>query len=190
MQISSSLSSALSSSLSSAMPRVAGAKPSASQVPFAIARARADSAEDRRRLEENAARHADAIAGFAAKGMTLTQGSYTMLYKQEAAKSIDTDGDGIIGIDELASGLGGNESMERARQLHSLLDVDGDGRIGLDEFGDSVRDPFRDADFRRQLEQRGAMDPAAIGALHRRQAAQYDAAAVLGAMARAIDTAA
>ena len=186
MQISSSLSSALSS----AMPRVAGAKPSASQVPFAIAQARADSAEDKRRLEENAARHADAIAGFAAKGMTMTQGSYTMLYKQEVAKSIDADGDGIIGVDELASGLGGDERMERAKKLHAMLDIDGDGRLGLEEFGDSVRDPFRDADFRRQLEQRGAMDPAAIGALHRRHAAQYDAAAVLGAMARAIDTAA
>ncbi|MDY0962547.1 EF-hand domain-containing protein [Massilia sp. CFBP9026] len=186
MQISSSLSSALSS----AMPRIASAKPSASQVPFAIAQARADSAEDKRRLEENAARHADAIAGFAAKGMTMTQGSYTMLYKQEVAKSIDTDGDGIIGVDELATGLGGDEGMERARQLHSMLDVDGDGRLGLEEFGDSVRDPFRDADFRRQLEQRGAMDPAAMGALHRRHAAQYDAAAVLESMARALDTAA
>ncbi|MDY0977585.1 EF-hand domain-containing protein [Massilia sp. CFBP9012] len=186
MQISSSLSSALSS----AMPRIAGAKPSGSQVPFAIAQARADSAEDKRRLEENEARHADAIAGFAAKGMTMTQGSYTMLYKQEVAKSIDTDGDGIIGVDELAAGLGGDEGMERAKQLHSMLDVDGDGRLGLEEFGDSVRDPFRDADFRRQLDRRGAMDPAAMGALHRRHAAQYDAAAVLGAMVRAIDTAA
>lgn len=186
MQISSSLSSALSS----AMPRVAGAKPSASQVPFAIAQARAESAEDRRRLEENATRHADEIASFASQGLTMTQGSYTMLYKQDVAKSIDTDGDGIIGVDELASGLGGNESMERAKQLHSLLDVDGDGGIGLDEFGDSVRDPFRDAGFRQQLSSLGALDPAAMGALHRRHAAQYDAAAVLGAMARAIDTAA
>ena len=186
MQISSSLSSALSS----AMPRIAGAKPSASQVPFAIAQARADSAEDKRRLEENAARHADAIASFASQGMTMTQGSYTMLYKQEVAKSIDTDGDGIIGVDELAAGMGDDQDLERATRLHKMLDVDGDGRIGLDEFGDSVRDPFRDADFRRQLEQRGAMDPAAMGALHRRHAAQYDAATVLGAMARAIDTAA
>lgn len=186
MQISSSLSSALSS----AMPRIAAAKPSAGQVPFAIAQARSESAEDRRRLEENAARHAGAIASFASQGITMTQGSYTMLYKQELAKSIDTDGDGIIGVDELATGMGDDQGLERASRLHSMLDIDGDGRLGLDEFGDSVRDPFRDADFRRQLEQRGAMDPAAMGALHRRHAAQYDAATVLGAMARAIDTAA
>jgi len=178
------------SSLPSALPRIAGAKPSAGQVPFAIAQARADSAEDKRRLEENAARHADALASFASQGMTMTQGSYTMLYKQEVAKSIDTDGDGIIGVDELAAGMGDDRDLERATRLHAMLDIDGDGRIGLDEFGDSVRDPFRDADFRRQLEQRGAMDPAAIGALHRRHAAQCDAAAVLGAMTRAIDTAA
>jgi hypothetical protein len=185
MQISSSLSSAPSP----AMPRIAAAKPPAGQVPFAIALARADSAEDKRRLEDNAARHADAIASFASQGLTVTQGSYTMLYKQEVAKSVDTDGDGIIGVDELAAGMGDDQGLERASRLHSMLDVDGDGRLGLEEFGDSVRDPFRDADFRRQLEQRGAMDPAAMGALHRRHAAQYDATAVLGAMARAIDTA-
>jgi len=178
----------ISSSLSSAVSRIAGARPSASQVPFAIAQARAESAEDKRRLEENAERHAGAIASFASQGMTMTQGSYTMLYKQEVAKSIDADGDGLIGVDELAAGIGGDDRMERARQLHSLLDIDGDGSLGLEEFGDSVRDPFRDAGFRRQLEQLGPMDPAAMGALHRRHAAQYDAAAVLGAMARAVDT--
>ncbi len=173
-----------------AASRIGGARPGAGRPGFDFAQARADSADDKRRFEENAARHAGAIARFASQGMTMTQGSYTTLYKQEVAKSIDTDGDGIIGVDELAIGLGGDEQMERATKLHSMLDIDGDGRLGLEEFGDSVRDPFRDADFRRQLEGRGAMDPTAIGALHRRHAAQYDAAAVLGAMARSIDTAA
>ena len=168
-------------------PRIPVVKPSASQVPYDIAKARADSAEDRRRLEANEARHADAIAHFASKGITMTQGSYTMLYKQELAQSIDADGNGAIGVDELAAGMGG-QGLERASRLHALLDTDGDGSLGLEEFGDSVRDPFRDADFCRQLEQRGAMDPAAVGALYRRQAARYDAAAVLGAMARALDT--
>ena len=88
-----------------------------------------------------------------------------------------------------AGAIGLPQFMPGSIRRHAV-DFDGDGRIGLDEFGDSVRDPFRDADFRRQLEQRGAMDPAAMGALHRRHAAQYDAATVLGAMARAIDTAA
>jgi len=180
-------------SQSLAASRLAGARPGAGRLPFDIAQARADSAEDKRRVEENAARHAGAIASFASQGLSMTQGSYTTLYKQELAKSIDADGDGIIGVDELANGLGGEEGMarmERAKQLHAMLDIDGDGRLGLEEFGDSVRDPFRDADFRHQLEGRGAMDPAAMGALHRRHAAQYDAAAVLGAMARSIDTAA
>lgn len=185
MQISSSLA---APSLAAARPQAARAV--AGQVPSDFARARAESAEERRRMQENEARHADAIAGFASKGMTLTQGSYSMLYKQELARSIDADGDGIIGVDELATGMGGGEGLERASRLHAMLDIDGDGRLGLEEFGDSVRDPFRDVDFRRQLEMRGAMDPAAMGALHRRHAAQYDATAVLGAMARAVDTAA
>jgi len=171
-----------------ATPGGQGARPAGPRIPFDIASARADSADDRRRLDENAARHADAIANFASKGLTLTQGSYTMLYKQELARSVDADGDGTIGVDELAAGLGGDHDLERGGHLHALLDIDGDGRLGLEEFGDSVRDPFRDADFRRQLEQRGSMDPAALGALHRRHAARYDAATVLGAMMRAVDT--
>lgn len=168
--------------------RSATAKPAGGRLPYDIAQARADSADDKRRLEENAARHADAIASFASKGLTLTQGSYTSLYKKELAQSIDSDGDGSIGVAELASRLGDGEGHARASRLHAMLDIDRDGRLGLEEFGDSVRDPFRDAGFRRQLEQRGAMDPAALGALHRRHAAQYDAASVLGEMARAIDT--
>jgi len=181
--------------ISSKLPSLAtpggqGARPAGPRIPFDIASARADSADDRRRLEENAARHAGAIANFASQGMQLTQGSYSMLYKQELAKSVDADGDGAIGVEELAAGLGGNQDLERAGRLHALLDIDGDGSLGLEEFGDSVRDPFRDADFRRQLEQRGPMDPAAMGALHRRHAARYDAATVLGAMMRAVDTAA
>lgn len=171
-----------------AAPAASSARPAGSRIPFDIAKARAESNEDRRRFEENAARHADAIASFASKGLAMTQGSYTMLYKQELARSVDADGDGTIGVDELAAGLGGDQDPERAGRLHALLDIDGDGSLGLEEFGDSVRDPFRDAGFRRQLEQRGAMDPAAIGALHRRHAAQYDAATVLGAMMRAVDT--
>ncbi|WP_137172855.1 EF-hand domain-containing protein [Massilia sp. HP4] len=179
--------------ISSKLPSLAasggqGARPAGSRIPFDIASARADSNEDRRRLEENAARHADAIASFASQGLKLTQGSYTMLFKQELARSIDADSDGTIGVDELAAGLGGGQDLERAGRLHALLDIDGDGSLGLEEFGDSVRDPFRDPDFRRQLEQRGPMDPAALGALHRRHAAQYDAATVLGAMMRAVDT--
>lgn len=154
MQISSSASSLATTFAALRSP---SAKPAAGRLPFDIAQARADSADDKRRLEENAARHAGAIASFASQGLTLTQGSYTMRYKQELAQSIDGDGD---------------------------------GRLGLEEFGESVRDPFRDAGFRSQLEGRGSMDPAAIGALHRRHAAQYDAASVLGAMARAIDSAA
>jgi len=183
MQISSNLP-------SPAAPGGQGARSAGLRIPFDIAAARAESADDRRRLEENEARHAGAIASFAGKGMTMTQGSYAMLYKQELAKSVDADGDGTIGVEELAAGLGGDQDLERAGRLHALLDIDGDGRLGLEEFGDSVRDPFRDAGFRRQLEQRGAMDPAAMGALHRRHAARYDAAAVLGAMMRAVDTAA
>lgn len=187
MQISSSTSSLASSFAALRSP---AARPAPGKLPFEIAQARADSAEDKRRFEENAARHADAIASFASQGFTLTQGSYTMRYKQELAQSIDGDGDGNIGVDELAAGFGGNPDLERAGRLHAMLDIDGDGRLGLDEFGESVRDPFRDAGFRKQLEGRGAMDPAAIGALYRSQAAKYDAAAVLGSMARAIDTAA
>lgn len=181
MQISSTLPSL-------AAPSGPGARPVGPRIPFDIASARADSAEDRRRLEENEARHAGAIAKFASQGITMTQGSYSMLYKQELAQSVDADGDGTIGVEELAAGLGGDQDLERAGRLHALLDIDGDGSLGLEEFGDSVRDPFRDADFRRQLEQRGPMDPAAMGALHRRHAAQYDPAAVLGAMMRAVDT--
>lgn len=187
MQISSSTSSLATSFAALRSP---AAKPEAGRLPFDIAQARADSAEDKRRLEENAARHADTIANFASKGLTLTQGSYTMLYKRELAQSIDGDGDGSIGVNELAAGLGGSPDLESAGRLHAMLDIDGDGRLGHDEFGESVRDPFRDAGFRKQLEGRGAMDPAAIGALHRRHAAQYDAASVLGSMARSIDTAA
>lgn len=170
--------------------RQPAARSGSAQLPFEIAQARAESAEDRRRMEENAARHAGAIASFASQGLTMKQGSYTTLYKQELAQSIDGDGDGNIGVEELATGLGEGASLERAGRLHALLDIDGDGRLGLEEFGDSVRDPFRDAGFRRQLEQRGAMDPGAIGALYRNHAAQYDAASVLGNLARAIDTAA
>ncbi|WP_306396227.1 EF-hand domain-containing protein [Telluria beijingensis] len=185
--------------ISSRLPSPAGpyaalrnpdARNASGKLPFEVVQARAESAEDRRRMEESAARHADAIASFASHGLTMKQGSFTSLYKQELAQSIDGDGDGNIGVEELATGLGEGASLERAGRLHALLDIDGDGRLGLEEFGDSVRDPFRDAGFRRQLEQRGAMDPAAIGALYRNQAAQYDAATVLGRLARAIDTAA
>ena len=181
-------SSAPSLALSFTAVRTPVVKPGAGQIPSSIAQARADSADDRRRLEENAARHADAIAHFAGKGVKMTQGSYTMLYKHEVAKSIDADGDGDIGVAELAGQMGGGADQGRASRLHALLDIDGDGKLGLAEFGDSMHDPFRDAAFRRQLGQRGAMDPAALGALHRRHAAQYDAAAVLGAMAREVDT--
>ena len=99
MQISSNL-----SSLAAAGSRAA--KPAGPRIPFDFAGARADAAEDRRRLEENEARHAGAIANFASKGLTMTQGSYSMLYKQELAQSVDADGDGLIGVEELAeSGL-------------------------------------------------------------------------------------
>ena len=185
MQITSSAS-ALATSF--AAVRSALARPASGQPRFDLAQARADSAEDKRRFEENAARHSVAIASFASQGLTMTQGSYTTMYKKEMAQSIDSDGDGSIGIGELAAGLGDGEGLARASRLHAMLDIDGDGRLGLEEFGDSLHDPFRDAGFRRQLDQRGAMDPAAIGALHRRHAAQYDAGSVLRAMASAIDT--
>lgn len=168
--------------------RGAALRPAASRIPDDIAQARAESDEDRRRAHEIEARNGDGFASLARQGLQITMGSYTSLYKQELARSIDSDGDGAIGVDELAANLG--DDMERATKLYAMLDIDGDGRLGLAEFGDSVRDPFRDPGFRRQLEKSGPLEPSLMGALHRRYAARYDAAAVLGAMARSIDTAA
>jgi len=178
------------SSLSPSLTNYRGAalRPAASKVPDAIAQARAASADDKRRFDAIEARNAVGMANLARQGLQMAQRSFTLDFKQALATSIDSDGDGAIGVDELAANLG--DDLQRAGKLHALLDIDGDGRIGLAEFGDSVRDPFRDTDFRRQLSQAGPLDPAAMGALHRRHAAQYDAGAVLGAMARAIDTAA
>lgn len=181
----------ISASLPSAAPwSNAGVRPAASRVPYDIAAARAESLDEKRRAEAIEARNADGIASLASQGMTMSQGSYTMLYKEELARSIDTDSDGAIGVEELAAKMGVGEDLARAARLHEVLDADGDGRLGLSEFGDSVRDPFRDASFRRQLTQSGQLDPSAMGALFRRHAAQYDATAVLGAMSRSIDTAA
>lgn len=64
-----------------------------------------------------------AIASFASQGLTLTQGSYTTMYKKEVAQSIDSDGDGSIGICELAAGLGDGEGLARASRLHAMLDA-------------------------------------------------------------------
>lgn len=163
-------------------------RPGAS-APSAIARAQADSDAQRSRAAAIEARNAAGIAGLAARGLTMTQGSWTALYKAELASAVDADGDGSIAVAELAAGAG----QERAQRLHGLLDRDGDGRVGLEEFKDAIPDPFREAGFRRQLAElagAGNADPAMLGALHRRHAAQYDAQAVLGALARAVDTSA
>ena len=168
--------------------RSAAVRPAATRISDEMARARADSNEDKRRAEEIRARNSEGFARLSAQGLQISLHSYTSDYKQALAISIDSDGDGAIGVDELAARLGNDR--ERATRLYSTLDIDGDGRLGLAEFGDSVPDPFRDAGFRRQLEQAGPLEPSLMGALHRRHAAQYDAVAVLDAMARSIDTAA
>lgn len=163
---------------------------SGSGAQFEIAMARANSANVNAANAESRAHNAEGIKHFAEKGLTMKLSSCSQDYKEQVVKSVDRDSDQLISRAELAAQVGDAATDDAVSKLYAALDADGDGSVSAQELSDGLPDPSQLPAFRSQLvklTEHGNADPAAIGALYRKQFAQYDASTVLGGLASRID---
>lgn len=68
--------------------------------------------------------------------------SFAQHFQAQIAKAADTNGDGVISLDELAQKVkAGGGTLEQAGKLYKSLDKNGDGKVSIDEFKDGMPVP-------------------------------------------------
>jgi hypothetical protein len=173
--------------------RAQGASTRTNDMPFSlVAEAQAESAKAEQAKAAAEARNADGIKHLAQQGLTMSYGSYTSVYKDGLAHSVDSDGDQSISKSELASQVvRGGGTGSAVAGLYAAMDMNSDGNVSVDEFKNSIPDPYSLPGFKEQLNQliaKGHADPGSVGALFRQYAESMDAATVLGKLGNSIST--